>query len=309
MGGERAAGAVASAQQAIERRLARARRVYALDVLWRAGHAFRLNQGPVYAAAVSYYAIFSLFPLLVFLVDLFSIVVRDPATQLRAIEMIAAQVPADAYLRQQVERTVVEVAQVNTSLVGIIAVLSLAWTASSMFGALRRALNSAFGVSVARSYLHGRAVDLLSMLVVSVLILLSTAMTAALGVLRAGITQRLHVHGLLPNLAWALAYLALPVATSFAVFLLLYRMVPTMTLRSRDLWAAALIAAVGFELAKLGFAVYLAAFGGYRAVYGVLGGVIAFLLFIFLTSNIVVLAATVSAELARDRAHVSDRGA
>lgn len=301
--GERAVGAVAGVQQSIERRLARARRVHVLDVLWRAGHAFRLAQGTVYAAAISYYAVFSLFPLLIFLVDIFGLVVRNPAVQLRVTDMIAAQIPAEVNLRQEVERTVVEVANANSGLVGIAALVGLAWTASAMFGALRRGLNAAFGVAVARSYLHGRLIDLLSVVMVSLLILISTAMTAALGILRA--VSDAHVRGILVNPILAVASLALPLATSFVVFLLLYRMVPTMTLRARDLCLAALIAAVGFELAKLGFGLYLAVFGGYRAVYGALGGVVAFLLFIFLTANVVIFAAIVSAEVARDRARAA----
>ncbi|HET9016658.1 MAG TPA: YihY/virulence factor BrkB family protein [Thermomicrobiaceae bacterium] len=300
---QRAVGTVAGVRRALERRLIGARRVYVVDLLWRAGHAFQLGQGTLYAAAISYYAVFSLFPLLIFLVDIFGLVVRDPAVQLRVTDMIAAQIPAQLNLRQQVERTVVEVANANSGLVGVVAIAGLAWTASAMFSALRRGLNAAFGVAVARSYLHGRLIDLASVLTVSLLILLSTAMTAALGVLRA--LSASYLHGLLVNPLWEAVFLALPVATSFVVFLFLYRMVPTMTLRSRDLWIGALIAAVGFELAKLGFGLYLSTFGGYRAVYGALGGAVLFFLFIFLTANIVIFAATVSAELARDRARVS----
>ena len=54
------------------------RRVYVLDVLWRSAHSYAEHGGAVYAATISYYVLFSLFPLLIFAVATFGLLLRDP---------------------------------------------------------------------------------------------------------------------------------------------------------------------------------------------------------------------------------------
>jgi membrane protein len=61
-------------------------------------------------------------------------------------------------------------------------------------------------------------------------------------------------------------------------------------------------AAIGFELAKAGFGPYVANFGRYEELYGALGGVAAFLVFVFMVASIGIFAAGLTSELAKDRA-------
>lgn len=285
-------------------RLRGARRVYAIDVLWRTYRRFVANQGTVYAAAVSYYALFSLFPLLIFLVTVFGFVIRDPADQQRVTNLITAQIPAEVNLRRQVQQMVASIATTNSGLLGVVALIGAAWTASGMFGAMRRALNRTFGVPAARSYIHGRLLDLASVVAVTALILLSTALTAGLGIIRAIAANRFN--SVLLNLAWGVVYFCLPFATSFSVFLLMYRMVPNLRLKIRDLWVSALAAAVGFEAAKGGISLYVARFGQFNRIYGTLGGIVAFMLFVFLVVNIIIFSAGIASELAKDRESASE---
>lgn len=295
--------ALDSVRHDFERRLDSARRYYAVDLLWRTYESFARNEGAVYAAAVSYYALFSLVPLLILIVAIFGIFLRNPDAQFRATVVIAEQLPTELNLYGQIDRTVVSVANANSGLVGFVALIGVTWTASLMFSALRKALNNAFGVVNPRSFIHGRVRDLLTVLAVSLLLIVSVGLTAALGVLRAVASN--YFGGVLINLGWGLVYFLLPLATSFAVFLLTYRLVPNHTLRLDDLWLGALIAALGFELTKIGFSVYVTIFGQYQEVYGPLGGIIAFLLFVFLAANIVIFAAGLTAELANDRARAT----
>ncbi len=286
------------------RRVARARRVYPVDVLWRAFGEFSRHQGAIYAAAVSYHVLLSLFPLLIFLVAVFGLIVRTPAIGTQAVEAIVAQIPVGAGLRGQA-LNLAGLSKTRGGLLGLAGLVSAAWTASGMFGALRRALNNAFDVPAARSFAHGRALDLAGVLGVLVLGALSTALTAALRISRA-LGDRVFT-GFLVNLAWGVVYVLLPLAISVLVFVVLYRLIPNHALALRDLWIAALVAGVGYELAKAAFGLYLANFGRYQEVYGALGGVVAFLVFVFLVSNIVIFAAELASELARDRARGARR--
>lgn len=280
-------------------RLREVKHFYVFGLIWRSYQNFARNQGLIYASAISYYLLFSLFPLIIITVAVFGVVVRDPSTRVQVTNAIASQIPAEFNLRGEVEKTVIAASQVNTGVVGVLAFLGLFWTASGVFGALRKALNGAFGAPGARSYLHGRLMDFLSMLSVSVLIFISTALTAGLVALREIASS--HFNGTLINLAWGAAYVLLPLTMSFFVFLLTFRMVPNIALRVRDLWGGALIAAIGFEVAKVAFSLYVAEYGRYSLIYGPLGGIVAFLFFVYLSAIIVIFSACLTAERAKDR--------
>lgn len=282
------------------RSLARARRVYALDIVWRAARDYANHGGAVYAAAVSYYVLFSLFPLLLLGVAVLGLLVRDPAFQDRVVRAIVTQFPPEVNLRAQVETMVAGVSDSSVTVLGGVGLLTAVWTASGVFGTLRRALNRAFDVPGAQSFIQGKLMDLASVLGVMGLVVLSMAATAVLGLFRA--LSDAHVAGGLATVGWGLAYFLVPFGLSVVTFLVVYRLFPQRQVRLADLWPGALLAAVGFEVAKAGFGLYVANFGRYQQIYGALGGAVLFLFFVFIVANIVIFAAEVTAELATDRA-------
>jgi membrane protein len=282
------------------------RRVYVLDVLWRAATNYADHGGAVYAAAISYYVLFSLFPLLIFALAALGLLVRDASIQDRVVTAIVNQFPPEVNLRGQVETVVSGVAESSITVLGLMGLLTAVWTASGAFGALRRALNRAFDVPGAQSFIRGKVVDLLGVLGVMGLVILSIAATALLGLVRT--LSDGHAAGWLSDEAWGLTYFLVPLGLSFVTFLMVYRLVPNLRTRLSTLWIGALLAAVGFELAKAGFGLYVANFGRSQEVYGALGGAVLFLLFVFVVANIAIIAAEVTAELSKDRekaAHIS----
>jgi membrane protein len=54
-------------------------------------------------------------------------------------------------------------------------------------------------------------------------------------------------------------------------------------------------------LVKSGFSIYVANFGNYQEVYGALGGVVAFLFFVFIQSNVIIFGGAISAQIIHDR--------
>jgi membrane protein len=128
------------------------RRVHVVDILWRAAADFARDAGTVYAAAMTYYVLLSIFPLLIVVVSVFGVVARDPDVQERVVDAIVRQIPDEVNLDQQVRDVVAGVAGSSTSLLGVLGLLFAVWTASGMFAALRRALNAAFDVPMARPY-------------------------------------------------------------------------------------------------------------------------------------------------------------
>jgi membrane protein len=96
---------------------------------------------------------------------------------------------------------------------------------------------------------------------------------------------------------WWIASTLLPIFLSFAAFTLAYWLIPARRIRLRHIVPGALLAAVLFEAVKVGFNIYLEHFTEYNIIFGSLGAVIAFLFWVYLSANILLLGAEVVSEL------------
>jgi membrane protein len=279
-------------------RISRIRRVYVVDVLYRAISDFIAQRGSIYAAAISYYAMFSVIPMVVLIATIFGWFSRGTDLQTRVVDAIVNQIPPGVGIRAQVQ-SVVSISTTQGGLLTLFGFVGTFWTASSLFSVLRRALNLAFDIPTARPFFTGRLVDMLSILVVGVLVLLSIGATAALGIIRAVSSDVFR--GTLVNISWGIVFFILPFLLSFGVFMMIYRVIPNRQIDLRDRTIAALLAAFGFELVKIGFTIYLVNFSRFQQVYGAIGGFVAFLFFVHLESTIIILSAEIASELAKDR--------
>jgi uncharacterized BrkB/YihY/UPF0761 family membrane protein len=79
-------------------------------------------------------------------------------------------------------------------------------------------------------------------------------------------------------------------------FGLAYRLIPSASTTLRSIWPGILVGAVGFEGAKHLFALYLENFGRYDIVYGSIGAIVAFLVFVYIGANVLLLGAQVASE-------------
>jgi membrane protein len=277
----------------------RARRTQLGDLLERAIRDFTGDHASIYAAAITYYLLLSLFPLLVIVVAVIGLLARDPSFQAQVVDQIMTLLPGGAGVEDQVKQIVAGIARPRSGVVGLVGLLGALWAASGVFGAVRKALNSAFDVPAGQSFIRGRMHDLVSVVVVVLMALASTALTATLALARAWVSR--WFDGPLSNVGWGLIYLLLPLMLSFTFFVLLYWLIPNQRLQLRDLWIGALIAGLGFELAKALFTVYLANFANFTEVYGALGSMIALLVFVYIVANIAIFGAEIASEMAKAR--------
>jgi len=94
---------------------------------------------------------------------------------------------------------------------------------------------------------------------------------------------------------------ALPILSSTVAFFLIYLLVPNRKINWRHALIGALFAAVCFELAKKGFAFYVRSIPSYQKVYGTLASIPLFLIWMFLSWNIILLGGTITATLGSSR--------
>ncbi len=260
---------------------------------------FSRHRGGIYAAALAYYALLSFFPFLILLVSLVSLMIGDPATRGRAASFVVSQIPQAADFGDEIERAIAALSGVRGGLPGVVGLLGSLLGASQVISALRRALNDAFQVTRPRPSIRGRLIDLLAVLGLVALAVVWTALGLLLSAL-AVIPRRLGL-----ELAWLPANWVLwlvSILLTWVLTLLAYAILPAWRPGWRDLAVGAFAAALGIELVRTGFEVFVARFGHYDVVYGALGGVIAFLVFVYFVAVVALLGAQLAATLARERA-------
>ena len=245
------------------------------------------------AAAISYFALFSLFPITLLAVSVFGIVLRDAETQARVLEAIVDALPVE---ETSIEDSLRNLAGLGPTLT-VVSFLGAAWTAGALSGAVRRAINVTFDVDRARPLLRGKLVDYSLLPVVGTLFIGSFILTAGWRVAQASTDARFATFGGQLDWLWDVGALAIPAALSFLTFLFIYWLLPNRRMQLRFIWPGAAVAAAGTELTKFGFAIYLANFANYDVVYGSLAGVIVLLFWVYLSANILLFGAEVAAEV------------
>jgi membrane protein len=253
------------------------------------------------AAAISYYVLFSVVPLTILLASIFGFVMRNDNARQEVVDHIVEATPLEQKEGANlVSDTVKGVSRVSAPLT-MLGLAGLAWSGSAMFGAIRRGLNIAFDVEKGRPVVQQKLVDLGMLVGLGLVLLISVAGTGFLRTLRARSPDLLGPLSSGSSLFWEVAPFLVPAVFSFLLFLLVYRYVPRVGLGFRDVWPGALLAAVLFEVLKNGFAIYIANFSNYDLAYGALGGILLFLLWTYVTANILLLGAELASEYPRVR--------
>jgi len=263
---------------------------------------FRDDHCTQLAAGISYYVLFSVFPLAFFLAGVSGLVLRNDAVRADLLDSIVGALPlSEAEARADIEQVLVGLGS-GFSIAAAVGLGGLLWSASGMMGALRFALNQVWDTDYSRPFLIAKAMDLLMVLGVGALLGASIAATVLMQVARRvsdELSSWLGPLGSGATFGVELVAVFVPLLLSLVTFLLVFTVVPSVRTRIAHVWPGALLAAVLFELVKNGFAIYLRSFGNYDAVYGSLGAAIAFLFFVYLSASVLLLGAEMAAEWPR----------
>ena len=249
------------------------------------------------AAGVSYYALFSLFPLLLFLIAVLSLVLEPQDIRFRLTEFSAGYFPGSDRL---IETNLDTVLKVRGAL-GVFAVLGLLWSGSAIFGAVSRAVNRAWDVHSDRPFFISKPRQLGMAAGVSLLFLLSLSIVAVVRATDQFIAADVQglaflLHWLTPVVLQGSSFLL-----TAGMFLLVYKFMPNTKTYWRYIWPGALVAAVLFELAKNLFVFYLSRFASFEDVYGTLTPVIVLSLWTYVSGLILIFGAELSSEYGRLR--------
>jgi membrane protein len=262
---------------------------------WRAFLRYQDHNGPDRAAAVAYYTLMSLLPMLIFLISIgvavmgsFEDAYRGTMFLISGVVVHLDQGTLDA-LRTFVERSL---------RFRIPALVLLAWTSRRIFGSLFSALERVFGVP-GRSFAGGNLMALGMVLTAGAGLLVTMAATMAIATAEGLVTRFVG-----PSSAGAMhAFLGLvvtrgvPIAITFSFFFLIYRVVPRRVVSTANAAEGAFLATVLWEGAQRLFAYYLRNLARVAGLYGALEGVIVLAIWLELSVSIILYCAEIVALL------------
>ena len=258
-----------------------------VSIVKRALARYNENRAAEAAASISYYTIFSLFPLLIFTVTAFSFFVDTEMVIQKLTELTQYLPIPTATIVQEVEHVLESRGAFN-----LIALIGFLWAASGVFNTLVLNLDRAFQTVERRSVVRRRLVAI-AMVFGIVMILMLVFVAATL--LDLSLLSRIFQAENFPQINALLqsAYTSLlPYFLRFLIIWLLYSVTPA---RHVNGWAAvisALLASLAWRIATSGFAWYLnSGLARYDLVYGSLGAIIAFLTWIYLSAWILLFGA------------------
>lgn len=242
-----------------------------------------------YAAAIAYYAIFSIIPLSLITLSVFGLVIDQD----RIAEWVFDQIPLKETesVRSNVDEIIRRARQMSPASIGFGAVF-LFWSSSGIFGAVRKGLNAATHLRKGRPYWHGKLIDFALIPALGLLIVLSVGLTAMARFVVESVDEIGPLRINTP-LALQIAGYVLPALVSFSMFSLLYRYVPTARPPWREALAGAAFATVLFEGAKnlIATVVAYADFSRDTAIYASFGTALGFLVWMFMNASILLLGA------------------
>lgn len=270
------------------------------SVAWQAFLRFQDHHGPDRAAAVAYYTLLSLVPLLIFMIS-FGVAVMgsfDAAYQGSMLLVRGVVIHLDQNSLTAL-RTFVE----QSSRFRWPGLILLAWTARRIFGSLFSALELVFGVP-ARSFAKHNLVALAMVLVTGITLLLTIAATMILAS-GEGLLLRLRLRGELQSLDLFLSRIV-PVAITFSFFFVVYRFVPRRVTPVLHAALGAFLATFLWEAAKSAFAYYVRHVARYGGIYGTLEGIIVLALWLEISVSIILYCGEIVALLLRRQAEAKN---
>ncbi len=254
------------------------------------------------AAAISYYVLFSLFPLLIFSVGILGLLLQNSAVEKEFIDLVLENLPIDEGESENDVRDAIQgIAGIGSGALGLVGLLGMAWSGSNMFGIIRRSLNIAYDIDLHRPLVRQKLLDLGMVFMFTPFFISSIAATALFRSARQRSADIPTVGDWSESLGlgWDILGAFIPLAMSFVAFLVLFWIVPATKVKISDAWVGALVSAILFELSKAGFSFYLERFGNYDVIFGSLGAVVVMLFWIFISANILLLGAEVASEYPR----------
>lgn len=268
-------------------------------VLKRTVSGFRRDNLPVWAAALTYYGVLAIFPALLALVSILGLIGKSATQPL--IDNLSSVATGPA---KQIITGAIHNLQRGQGTAGVLFVVSLAgalWSASGYVAAFMQASNAIYAVGEGRPIWKTLPTRVLTTLVLLILLAIAAVGVTVTGGLATQAGKLLGV-GSAAVTIWDIAKWPVILLVVLTMLSILYWASPNVK-HPRYRWVSpgAILGVVVWLLASAGFALYVANFASYNKTYGALGGVIAFLVWLWISNIAILIGAEFNAEAERGR--------
>jgi len=251
---------------------------------WQEDKASRL------AAALAYYTVFSLAPLLIIAIAIAGSIFGPEAARGEIVEQIQGLVGTEG--AKVIETAIQNANRPNvSSIASIISIIVLLFGASGVFAQLQDALNTVWGVQpkpgrAVKGFLQKRLLSFSVVLGIGFLLLVSLIVSAALSALSNYASDVLLGVGFL----WSLLNWVLSLGVITLLFAMMYKFLPDVKISWSDVWIGAIITAILFTIGKSLIGMYLGR-GSFASTYGAAGSLVIFLAWVYYSAQILFIGA------------------
>lgn len=253
----------------------------------------------VYAAALAFQLFFSLFPFLLFLVALIGVLDLQPFLDWMR-EQAALVLPQAA---MELVDAVIE--QLQTQKIGLFSagILVALWTASAAVRLIMDATNKAYGVTEARPAWKRFPLSLIYTVAAAVMLLLAAGFMVVGPQWMSWLAQQFGIEYLVV-LLWAWLRWPIVVLLLMSTVAAVYYVAPNVEQEFRFITPGSVLAVLVWISASLGFGYYAQNFATYDAMYGSIGAIIIFLLYLYISAAVLLFGAELNAVIE----HMSQEG-
>jgi membrane protein len=275
--------------------------MYTWDTLKRTVKEFREDNLTDWAAALTYYSVLALFPGLIVLVSILGLAGQHPQTTNALLDIVRDVGPESAVdtFRGPIEG-VIDSSGGAGALLGV-GLLGAIWSASGYVGAFIRASNAIYEVKEGRPFWKLRPLQIVVTLAMVLLLALIAIAIVLTGPLARAVGDVIGLGDTAVG-AWGIVKWPVIVAIVMGMFAVLYYVAPNVRQpKLRWVTPGGVLAVLAWLVVSLAFGFYVANFGSYDKTYGSLGGVVVFLVWLWVSNLALLFGAEFDAELERSR--------
>ena len=237
---------------------------------------FRVNS-PYIAAGISYWTIFSLFPLCLAVISIWGFFNPEIKEEAKIIGYFADAIPVSSeYLKNLLEEVISA-----RGTIGIVSLVGLSWTGLIVFSAIRKGINHSWNIDKTANFVMARFIDLMMLMGGALFVIIFVFLNGiAFGF--SNLFSFLDADYLL-----VISRVALEIPLLFITFcfmLILYKFVPNIKISWKDIWLGSLIAGILFRGIQMVFAYSFHWFSPFNVIYGSIGWIVTLLLWAYLSS-------------------------
>lgn len=247
------------------------------------------------AAQVAYYLLLSFFP---FLLLLLSILGYSDLQSKDVLIYLSQIMPKSSF--DLIYATVIEVFDSTSGNLLPLSIMGLVWTGSSGFRAIMKGLNKAYDEKETRPYLKTLSISILFMAGLALVITTAVSLVVFGQTIGSAIQARFDVSASF-LLGWDIIRYIVTLGGMIFTFAALYHFTPCRRLTWIEVMPGAIFTTVGWLISSLGFAYYVNNFNNYSSVYGGIGAVIVLMLWLYITSIIILVGGEINAQVAFQR--------